>query len=233
MGKSTQFTCPNCDSVLVAFAKATASSPALIDDGRAFVTLEHTAPGFNAPAASQTRIIENKTFWASDGVNSAVMGLFVGLATLLICWWYEWPLGWAFVAIPVVGLGMYVLRLLILAPGKPPPLPPFPAKQAETKPIQLELLSEDKKHWILDELSPGLTLDDLLTITSAIVESEYQWTREITTDAGLSQPKHRKLQDDLLRLKFLEPLPNNANGYLLTRWGRHLFDQLQALPHSP
>jgi len=91
-------------------------------------------------------------------------------------------------------------------------------------------LTEDKQHWIMDELGGGLTMADLQKIAPAIVDNDYKWTRAITTKAGLSQPKHNKLQGDLVRLTLLMPFPNNANGYNLSRTGKHLF--LQLAPHK-
>jgi hypothetical protein len=104
-----------------------------------------------------------------------------------------------------------------------------PASEVTT--VQVEQVTADGRHWVLDEFDPSLTITNLRAVARGVIGSGYQWTRTITTkEAGLSQGKHNKLQDALVKLRYLEPLPNNANGYQVTRFGRRFFEAVTALP---
>jgi hypothetical protein len=97
--------------------------------------------------------------------------------------------------------------------------------------VQVEQVSGDGRHWVMGEFDESLTLSDLKNVAVEIIAAGNTWSRSVTTrKAGLSQGKHNKLQDDLARLWYIQRLPNNANGYEVTRQGRRFFEAVAALP---
>jgi len=98
--------------------------------------------------------------------------------------------------------------------------------------IQVEQISGDGRHWVLRDFNEAITLEDLQAVASA-VGNWGEWSRKVTTrQAHLSQGKHNKLQDDLIKLWYIEPLPNGSNGYKITRQGRRFFEAVTSIPQK-
>jgi len=103
--------------------------------------------------------------------------------------------------------------------------------QNDVTTVQVEQVTSDGRHWVLGDFDEALTLSDLQAVAREVIASGFSWSRSVTTkSAGISQGKHNKLQDDLSRLWYVQPLPNGANGYLITRQGRRFFEAVASLP---
>ena len=165
---------------------------------------------------------EKRNFWASDGATYAVAGVFTGGVLFSFAWWYDIPLGPIVAAgALLVGVGLHVLKIVLHRPARPTAAEPGPSETV----IKVEQISSDGKHWLLEELDESISMGELQSVAAAVVDKN-KWARAVTTKAGLSQGKHQKLQQDFLRLSYLEPLPNNVNGYRVTGTGRRFLLQI-------
>lgn len=215
-----KFTCPHCDRLILAFYRE--ASP--------MATLESSAPFLDVSHPTQTTVAP-KSFWASDGVNSSIIGLFAGLLMLGLCWGYDLPAAWAVVTALLVGIGMYALKVVLhRPPGAPLPLSSKPQKHI----VQVEQITEDNQHWLIAEFDQTISLSDLQAVALAITRDGANFSRnELTRKAGISQDKWHKIKNDFLRLDYARPLPNNQNGYTLTPQDRRFLRGVKALPPPP
>jgi len=171
--------------------------------------------------------IETRSFWASEAINDALRGIFAAGAAVAFGYaWQQssiagmWAAGIAFVGI----VAFPTLRILANRP----------AKQQHSEPgkatIQVEHVSDDKAHWILAELNPAITQANLTAVARVVVDSDFSWSMAANCKAGLTQPKHHKLKDDFVKLGYLVPLPNGANGFTVSGQGRRFFRQVALSP---
>lgn len=168
----------------------------------------------------EIEVIESRSFWTNDAVTYSIVALFAGGVIIAFSWWYKIEAG-VFIAATMllVGIGLHVLKIILHAPPK---LPPPPGKTT----IKIEQQSEDKEHWLLAELDFIYPAKFYRVMNE--VDKKQKWTRKLTTNSGLSQGQHAKLQDKFIELGYLFPLPDNAKGYYISGSGRRAFKQIVA-----
>jgi len=212
---SDQFNCPKCGTTLKILPLRTLESAQ--DASFSGDMTPPTITGYKGRSGG---------FWASSAVNDAVIGLYAAGGVYLVCWVFDWPGAVAVVTGFVVGVGSHLVRIVLYAPPRSVQVQP----QGKQTRIAVEQVSGDGRHWVLKEFDPSITLEDLQAVARA-VQNWGQWSRGVTTrQAHLSQGKHNKLQDDLVKLWYIEPLPNGANGYNITRQGKRFFEAVTSLP---
>ena len=70
--------------------------------------------------------------------------------------------------------------------------------------IRVEQITDDGRHWLLDELDERISLDELTRVASLIIEDGLVWSRpNLTKYAGVSQSKFHLITDEFRRLNFL------------------------------
>lgn len=168
-----------------------------------------------------------KGFWGSLAVNDALIGVYAGGGVYLLTWVFDVPAVWAVITGFVVGVGAYMVRVVLYVPRVQQQ-----PNNGPTTTVRVEQVSEDKTKWVMRDFNEAITLDDLQKVARACLNWG-EWSRKVTTkQAHLSQGKHNKLQDDLVKLWYIEPLPNNANGYQITRQGRRFFEAVTSIPQK-
>lgn len=184
---------------------------------------ESAAPFLETESHPQLTV-EKRNFWASDGASYMLAGVFTGVVLLAFSWWYAIPMGVIVAAGALfVGVGLHVLKIVLHKPPAAAPQEPG----AKESVIKIEQISDNRQHWLIEQLDESITMSDLEPVARAVTEQN-KWTRAITTRAGLSQGKHQKLQSDFVRLHYLEPFPNGANGYRVTGMGRRFLLQVSS-----
>lgn len=175
------------------------------------------------PDQPELEIIEQRSFWASDVANYGLTALFAGGVVFGFSRWYGIETIWTGVFIAgimlVVGVGLPILKIFLHAPPRLP-------KPDKPTTIKIEQQSEDKQHWLLAELDFIHPAKFYRVITE--VDKQGKWTRKVTTNSGLSQGQHIKLQDKFIELGYLSPKPDNAKGYKITFSGRLGFKEIAA-----
>lgn len=67
----------------------------------------------------------------------------------------------------------------------------------------------------------SITDDDLRVVAARMKENDFKWSKAATGGrGGIGGPKHDRITQEFLRLDYLRPLPNGANGFKLTLKGR-------------
>jgi hypothetical protein len=158
-----------------------------------------------------------------ENINYSVTGLATGLAVWLFSWVSGISGGEIFAIVVALGstVGLQALKLWLYRPRAH-------GQKQDKQTIQIEHV-EDGKHWIINELKCDIELKQLQRVSREVIGQEWRWSRSIATSSGLSQTKANQLKDELLRLEYLQPLPNNANGYKVTGRGRRTFYHLAML----
>lgn len=152
-----------------------------------------------------------------DAINFSITALFAGVVVFVFTWWYEVALAGILVSATLLGtgIGLHVFKMWLTRP----------AQRKEEK-IRVEHIDESGKHWLIDELNCNVELDKIRSVARLLANENWQWSMRLTTGCGLSQTKHHQLKDNLLKLNYLRPLPNNRNGYEVTGRGRRVFMSL-------
>jgi len=210
------FKCPHCHQIVRVIP--------LGGSGTEFQEFESTADLSDAPMTTPRS--KAKGFWAAEGTNAAIIGLFAGFLVWLYCWWYAYDPLWSVIVGLVAGVGLMILRVVLYAPPRPRMEKPEP----KTMVIQVEQLTEDKKHWLLDEFSDKITLNDLRKTSKAVFELDRAKLISQATicQQGLSQPKARLILDEFRRLNLAYTTKQNRT--ILTLRGVALLRKVAALP---
>lgn len=199
MAKQILTHCPHCGKPLTKFA-----------------VFENTADGLDFYREPDVRWQEAATIAAATGIVFAGTGIMAA--------WYDLPMYLPASAAVLTGLGLPILRLWLNRPAGPPPAP-APNKVV----VQVEHVTEDGRHWLLDQLNPKIEWYDLQRVAGTVLDGVSWSRRALGSKAGLSQGDYEKLTQDMLRLNYLESLPNGQNGFRLTGRGRRF---LQAVKHT-
>lgn len=210
------FNCPKCGQTLkiLPLRATTFEQEAII------------TPGMDIPDVEPGRG-QRRGFWQSLAVNDAMIGLYAAGGVYVLTWVFDVPAVWAVITGFVVGVGAYMVRVVLYVPRVQQQ-----ANNGPTTTVRVEQVSEDKSKWVLRDFNEAITIQDLQDVARACLNWG-EWSRKVTTkQAHLSQGKHNKLQDDLVKLWYIEPLPNNANGYTITRQGRRFFEAVTSIPQE-
>ncbi len=97
----------------------------------------------------------------------------------------------------------------------------------------MEHKTDDNRHWVLNELGISIRVDELRQVAQGVIDRDYKWAKSLSIKLGLSQGKHDRLKDDFLAKGYLERLPNDAKGFLVTNNGRRFFRGVVASIPSP
>lgn len=102
------------------------------------------------------------------------------------------------------------LSLLRFLVGRRPDVTPLNTSVvspvAKTR-IQVEMVSADRRHWILDELPDGFEMVDLELAADCVIGRGENWSRPVFTRRGMSQSRYHKLTDVFLARGWCVPDP--------------------------
>ncbi len=113
---------------------------------------------------------------------------------------------------------------------------PIPEPRTEPQVITVEQISADKRHWLLVPFNEAITGDILYTVADACINPpRCNYAGNALKSYGVTSTSWSYLNSTFLDLGYSKPLPNNANGFLLTDDGKFFLRVclLQFHPHSP
>ncbi len=162
--------------------------------------LQSVARGFGSepePVTHVERHEETRSFWASDGITYTIAGLFAGGVVLVYTWSYDlgggaWVAGVALAA----GLGLHIFKIVLHRPYNPNPEPKAGGKQI----ISFEIHERQGQniHTDLFEIQDeSITIEDLRSIAVAWCDGVSFAREPMNKEAGVSQPKFRKIKKEL------------------------------------
>lgn len=218
---TSQFSCPHCREEIKVIPLAGRS----VERGESLVEFEFSSASPSSSSSPQ-RPAGGRGFWDSEGVSHVVTGLFAFGLVWLYTWWYGYSPLWAVASGLGAGLGLAVLRTVLYAPAQPV------RPKAEATVIQVERVSEDSKHWLLDRFDDRIDLEDLSKVSRAVFVDPYNSrqkliSREAICRTGLSQPKARLILDEFKRLDFAHT--NRQNRTILTRTAQAFLEKVSSL----
>ena len=215
-------TCPHCSGQIKAIPLRALASQTVS-------TFESVSSHINPPTI-KTAPKPTKYFWNSDFARGLLLLGGVPLVGANIAWlgghptYYGAVIGTA--GAVAIGSCLAVTKWYFERPTTTATKPPPP--RATT--VRIEHLSDDKRHWLLNELNPALTLELLRSVAEQITAGA-NFSR-YGLRSVLSQNKWHILKDDFLKLDYCKPLPNGRNGYELTFRGRQFLRKINTLSPS-
>ena len=166
-----------------------------------------------------------KGFWAAEGTNAAIIGLFAGCLVWLYCWWYEIDPIWSVLAGLVVGVGLMVLRVVLYAPPRPRIEQPEPKEEVIRVTMDTPLPSGNKVQ--LDETF-GVKPRVLRHVARRIIEDKVSFSRRNCVERGeCSQTEFDKIQETMLARHWAASDPTHPQGGV--ELNRHGLAVLRAL----
>lgn len=203
------FRCPHCHHVLRVLPIGGTVAP--LEDAQTY-EFESTVQGRPPDDLASPVVAKSKAkgFWAAEGTNAAIIGLFAGCLVWLYCWWYEIDPIWSVLVGLVVGVGIMVLRVVLYAP--PRLKIPQPEAKTEVIKVTMETPLPSGNKIQLDETF-GVKPPALRHVAQRIIDDRVSFSRRNCVQKGVcSQTEFDKIQEVMLARHWAMSDPDHPQG---------------------